>query len=94
MLNDVKVYIHTRSQTIDTANGCKIILNNFNIRRLRKRVLHDKEIKKLKRFLADSGTLPQLDLSEASYKLYFLSDTPAYSFSLTECQKSRDIFDL
>lgn len=51
------------------------------------------EIKKTENYWMLPTLCHNLDISSASYKLYFYLDSKT-TFCFTECQKSRDIFDL
>lgn len=73
----------------------KVLLNKLTLDDYEK-VLNDlgvEEIKKSDAYWQIPTLCHNLDLSEASYKLYFYLDTRTF-FCFTECQKSRDIFDL
>lgn len=73
----------------------KVLLNNLTLDDYEK-ILNDlgvEEIKKSDAYWQIPTLCHNLDLSEASYKLYFYLDTRTF-FCFTECQKSRDIFDL
>lgn len=73
----------------------KVLLNNLTLDDYEK-ILYDlgvEEIKKSNDYWQIPTLCHNIDLSEASYKLYFYLDTRTF-FCFTECQKSRDIFDL
>ena len=73
----------------------KVLLNKLTLDDYEK-IFYDlgvEEIKKSENYYQLPTLCHNIDLSEASYKLYFYLDTRTF-FCFTECQKSRDIFDL
>lgn len=73
----------------------KVLLNKLTLDDYEKifRDLGVEEIKKSPSYWQLPTLCHNLDLSEASYKLYFYLDTRT-TYCFTECNKARDIFDL
>lgn len=73
----------------------KVLLNKLTLDDYEKLIydLGATEIKKSNDYWITQTICHNIDASEASFKLYFYLDTRTF-FCFTECQKSRDIFDL
>ena len=73
----------------------KVLRNNLTLENYEQifHALGVKEIRKTKNYWILPTICHNLDISDASYKLYFYLDSKT-TFCFTECQKSRDIFDL